>query len=174
MPTTYTSSNIAATVPLIGDPADIVVAFEGYHQSIADDIDSKAPKADPTFSGTVTLPGEIFFGANDKIEFNDTTDTFTFTADGTSGTGKLSTSNITASGNVITSANIVANTTGAFSSSTPNLYGQATAAVRAGRYFTGATGYNPNTAVSTATRIIISQNEPNSANLAVGDIWVDF
>jgi len=174
MPSSYTSSNIAANVPLLADSANVVYAFQDYHASIADDIDAKANKASPTFSGTVTLPGEIYFGANDKVEFNDTTNTFTFTADATAGSGNINAASINATANITTSTNIVANVTGAYTSSTVNLFGQASAAVKAGRYYTGSTGYDPNTTTSTATRIIISQNEPATANLAVGDIWIDF
>ncbi len=171
---TYTSSNITATIPALSDSANIVYAFEQYHSSVADDIDDKAPKASPTFSGTVTLPAEIYFGANDKIEFNDTTNTFTLTADATTGSGNLNVAAVNATANITTTANVVANGTGAYTSSTVNLFGQASAAVNSGRYYSETSAYDPNTATSTARRIIISQAQPNVANLAVGDIWIDF
>jgi microcystin-dependent protein len=56
MPNTeYTQSNIVATIPSLGDPANVVTAFEDYHTSIAGDIDAKANKANPTFTGTATF-----------------------------------------------------------------------------------------------------------------------
>jgi microcystin-dependent protein len=56
MPNTeYTQSNIVATIPSLGDSANVVAAFEQYHTSIAGDIDSKANKANPTFTGTANF-----------------------------------------------------------------------------------------------------------------------
>lgn len=174
MPSSYTSSNVTANVPALADSANIVYAFQDYHVTVADDIDAKANKASPTFSGTVTLPGEVYFGADDKVEFNDTTNTFTFTADATAGSGNINAASINATANITTTASVVANGTGAYTSSTVNLFGQASAAINAARYFSESVGYDPNTATSTARRIIVSQNQPATANLAVGDIWIDF
>ena len=62
MPNTeYTQSNIVATIPELGDSANVVKAFEDYHTSIAPDIDSKANKANPTFTGTATFATVAFF-----------------------------------------------------------------------------------------------------------------
>jgi microcystin-dependent protein len=55
MSTTFTRSNITSTIPALGDSANVVAAFEEYHTSIAPDIDSKANKAGPTFTGTATF-----------------------------------------------------------------------------------------------------------------------
>jgi microcystin-dependent protein len=55
MPTEFTRNNIISTVPALGDSANVVAAFEDYHTSIAPDIDSKANKAGPTFTGTATF-----------------------------------------------------------------------------------------------------------------------
>jgi microcystin-dependent protein len=55
MPTTFTRNNIVSTIPALGDSANVVAAFEQYHESIAPDIDSKADKAGPTFTGTATF-----------------------------------------------------------------------------------------------------------------------
>lgn len=174
MPTSYTSSNVTANVPELSDTANIVYAFQDYHATVADDIDAKANKANPTFSGKVTLPGEVYFGADDKIAFNDTTNTFTLTADATAGSGNLNAASINATANITTSSSIIANGTGAYTSSTVNLFGQASAAVNAARYYSDTSAFDPNTATSTARRIIVSQAQPNVANLAVGDIWIDF
>jgi microcystin-dependent protein len=51
----FTRNNIVATVPSLGDSANVVAAFEQYHESIAPDIDAKANKASPTFTGTATF-----------------------------------------------------------------------------------------------------------------------
>ncbi len=56
---TYLSSNITATVPALTDDANVVAAFQDYHASIADDIDSRASKTSPSITGTITASGII-------------------------------------------------------------------------------------------------------------------
>jgi hypothetical protein len=56
---TIERSNITANIPAATDPADIVAAFTDYHTSIADDIDEKASKTNPTFVTAVTAPNVI-------------------------------------------------------------------------------------------------------------------
>jgi hypothetical protein len=49
-------ANVIASIPDLTDDADIVKAFQDYHQDIAVAIVAKANIASPTFTGTVVLP----------------------------------------------------------------------------------------------------------------------
>ncbi len=55
MPSQFTRNNITANVPLLGESANIVYAFEDYHETLSGTIDAKANKAGPTFTGTATF-----------------------------------------------------------------------------------------------------------------------
>ena len=68
MPNSYTSSNIIATVPAIGDVANVTVAFEQYHASIADDINSKQE----TITGAATSVLVSNLTANSVVVSNST------------------------------------------------------------------------------------------------------
>ena len=97
---------------------------------------------------------------------------------------KANTANPTFTGSV-TAPNLLA-TTGVFAPiitantahtnvHTVTLFGQASSAVKAARYFPSAgAGYNPNTATVNQTRIIVSQNTPATANLQAGDVWISW
>lgn len=146
---TYTASGITATIPALGDAANIVAAFQDYHTSVADDIDSKSPKASPTFTGTVTI-------AN-----------------------LSATALISSTANVNTTANVNAqyvNTTVTHANvHTVTLVGQASSAVKGARYYSEGSAYDPNTASTIKqTRIIVSQQAPLTANLQVGDVWISW
>lgn len=53
--TEFVRNNITVTIPELGDPANVVEAFEDYHTTIAPYIDDRATKASPTFTGTATF-----------------------------------------------------------------------------------------------------------------------
>ncbi len=59
MPTNITASTIVATIPEVGDPADIVTAFTAYHTDIGAAINSKANIAGATFTANITAPNVI-------------------------------------------------------------------------------------------------------------------
>jgi hypothetical protein len=50
------SANVSAVIPDLADVANIVTAFQGYHNNIAWYLNRKANLASPTFTGTVTVP----------------------------------------------------------------------------------------------------------------------
>jgi hypothetical protein len=55
-----------------------------------------APLAGATFTGDVTFgTSQAFFGANDKVDFTDSTNMYTFYADGTAGAGNIDANNVT-------------------------------------------------------------------------------
>jgi hypothetical protein len=76
MPNPYTSSNIIATVPAIGDVANVTVAFENYHASIADDINSKqgtiTGAATSVLSANLTANSVLVANATGKISSSST------------------------------------------------------------------------------------------------------
>jgi microcystin-dependent protein len=76
MPNPYTSSNITATVPAIGDVANVTVAFEQYHASIADDISSKQTvitgAATSVLSANLTANSVLVANATGKISSSST------------------------------------------------------------------------------------------------------
>jgi hypothetical protein len=58
---------------------------------------------------------------------------------------------------------------------TITLVGQASSAVKAARYYPAANvSYDPNSATVNQTRIIVSQNTPNTASLQAGDVWISW
>lgn len=59
MPTEYLSNTITATIPASGDAADIVTAFQSYHDDIANALVSKANVASPSFTTQITSPNVI-------------------------------------------------------------------------------------------------------------------
>jgi hypothetical protein len=62
MPTEYTSPgtpNVTATIPAAADAANIIAAFEDYHDDVGNAISIKANTASPTFTGNVTAPNLI-------------------------------------------------------------------------------------------------------------------
>jgi len=83
-------------------------------------------------------------------------------------TGQAFTGAISSTG-TITSSATSANTA-------VNLVGTASSAIKAGLWYgTTAAGFNVTTTTIGETRkIIISTNEPATANLQIGDIWVDY
>ena len=57
MSTEYTSAGVTATIPSLSDTADVTKAFSDYHDDVAASLNTKAPLASPTFTGTVTMSG---------------------------------------------------------------------------------------------------------------------
>lgn len=49
-----TPAQVSANIPALTDNANVVAAFQGYHDQIAYYLNLKAPLASPTFTGTVT------------------------------------------------------------------------------------------------------------------------
>ena len=97
---------------------------------------------------------------------------------------KANTANPTFTGNV-TAPNLLA-TTGVIAPTitsntahanvhTITLVGQASSAVKAARYYpSAAAGYDSNSATVNQTRVIVSQNSPNTATLQTGDVWISW
>jgi len=59
MPTEYTSPgtpNVTATIPAAADAANIIAAFEDYHDDVGNAIVTKANISGQVFSGNVTAP----------------------------------------------------------------------------------------------------------------------
>lgn len=59
MPTSYTSPgtpNVTTTIPAAGDPADIVTAFQSYHNNVGNAIVTKANINGQVFTGDITAP----------------------------------------------------------------------------------------------------------------------
>ena len=58
---------------------------------------------------------------------------------------------------------------------TITLVGQASSAVKGARYYpAAAASYDSNSATVNQTRIIVSQNTPNTATLQAGDVWISW
>lgn len=67
MPTSYTSPgtpNVTTTIPAAGDPADIVTAFQSYHNNVGNAIVTKANINGQVFTANITAPNII---ANTKV-----------------------------------------------------------------------------------------------------------
>lgn len=62
MPTEYTSPgtpNVTATIPAASDAANIISAFQDYHNDIGNAIVTKANISGQTFTGNVTAPNVL-------------------------------------------------------------------------------------------------------------------
>jgi hypothetical protein len=127
MPSDITSSNVTATIPALGDSANVVAAFTDYHTDIASAIDAKSNTSGQAFTGAISSTGTITSSA--------------------------------------TSANTAI-----------NLVGQASSAIKGAIWYgTTTSGFNVNTtSIGQTRKIIVSTNEPATANLQIGDIWIDY
>lgn len=115
------------TIPAAGDSANVVAAFEDYHDDMIVHLGAKANLAGASFTGAISSTGTITSSAS--------------------------------------SANTAI-----------NLVGQASSAIKGGIFYgTTTAGFNVNTtSIGETRKIIISTNEPNTATLQIGDIWVDY
>mgnify|MGYP000564971902 CR=1 FL=1 len=88
-------------------------------------------------------------------------------------TGNVTAPNLLATTGVI-APTITSNTAHA-NVHTITLVGQASSAVKAARYYpAAAAGYDSNSATVNQTRVIVSQNSPNTATLQTGDVWISW
>jgi hypothetical protein len=88
-------------------------------------------------------------------------------------TGNVTAPNLIATTNV--TATFVNATTTHANVHTITLLGQASSAVKAARYYpAAAASYDTNSATVNQTRIIVSQNTPNTATLQAGDVWISW
>jgi hypothetical protein len=88
-------------------------------------------------------------------------------------TGNVTTANLLATTGV--TAPIITSNTAHANVHTITLVGQASSAVKGARYYpAAAASYDSNSATVNQTRIIVSQNTPNTATLQAGDVWISW
>ena len=114
-------ANVSANIPAITDIANVVAAFQNYHDNVGYLINLKAPIASPTFTGTVT------------------------------------TSIISATGNITTTANVVGNLIG-------NVNAISTSNGKVTLENTSSNVYGPK------GRIFVQSTQP--VNPQTGDLWM--
>lgn len=79
------SPNVTVMVPDLSDSANIVAAFQEYHQNVANAIILRSTIDSPTFTGTVTLPNStvtnaMLAGSIENSKLSNTSVTITGTA----------------------------------------------------------------------------------------------
>jgi hypothetical protein len=141
-------ANVAATIPASDDPANIVTAFQEYHNDIASYISSRANVANPTFTGsTVTFEGATANDFETTITITDPTADRALVIPDEAGTFVLKTSGV----------------------ATVNITGTASNATAVVHYKSSSGG--DYTATTPTNKIFTGQTQPTSG-MTVGDIWM--
>jgi hypothetical protein len=141
-------ANIAATIPASSDAANVVAAFQQYHNDVASYIDSKSNVANPTFTGsTVTFEGATANDFETIITITDPTADRAIVIPDEAGTFVLKTAGV----------------------ATLNITGTATNATSVVHY--KATSGGDYTATTPTNKIFTGQTQPTSG-MTVGDIWM--
>ena len=141
-------ANVAATIPASDDPANIVTAFQQYHNDVASYISSRANVANPTFTGsTVTFEGATANDFETTITITDPTADRALVIPDEAGTFVLKTSGV----------------------ATVNITGTASNATAVVHYKSSSGG--DYTATLPTNKIFTGQTQPTSG-ITVGDIWM--
>jgi hypothetical protein len=137
-------ANIEATIPAADDPANIVTAFQQYHNDVASYINSRANVTNPSFAGsTITFEGATANDFETTITITDPTQDRAIVIPDEAGTFVLKNAGVA----TVTASN-------------------ATAVVHY-----KATSGGDYTATTPTNKIFTGQTQPTSG-MTVGDIWM--